>query len=203
MHKHAYSNEANGHNFTHIQFGDGDGWELTSYQFLEGLLPFAMPQLYFGDISRESSYYMLITECVPYAPRGSTANGYMVDWRQFPVGQVLPKSGKYQDDRMIDSHLYYYALLKAMARMAAADKRGVFDGVFGPCPPATTIAKIAAPPDSKSRRRMMKDVCLQRIDDLTMFALDYAPKLFKLDRAFLERVKVTMHPVTSLAHIPK
>jgi hypothetical protein len=29
-----------------------------------------MPRLYFCDISRASSYYMLITECVPYASRG-------------------------------------------------------------------------------------------------------------------------------------
>ena len=64
---------------------------------------------------------------MPYAPRGRTEDGYRLDWRRFGVGEVLPKSGKYQDDRIVDAHLFYYALLRAMARMAAADKRGRFD----------------------------------------------------------------------------
>ena len=41
-------------------------------------------------------------------------------------------SGKYQDDRIVDAHLYYYALFRSMAQMAAADKQGRFDPVFGP-----------------------------------------------------------------------
>ena len=78
------------------------------YQFLEGSLPLRIPQLYFADLSRESSFYLLVTECVPYAPRGRTEDGYLLDWRRFGVGEVLPKSGKYQDDRIVDAHLYYY-----------------------------------------------------------------------------------------------
>ena len=52
---------------------------------------------------------------------------------------MLPKSGKYQDDRIVDAHLYYYALLRAMARMAAADKRGKYDRALAQFPGAGQV----------------------------------------------------------------
>ena len=33
-------------------------------QHMEGLLPVRIPRHYFGDISRASSFYLLVTECV-------------------------------------------------------------------------------------------------------------------------------------------
>ena len=64
-----------------VQLGDGDGLELVAYQQLEGLLPVKIPRHYFGDLCRSSAFYILVTECIEYAPRGSTADGFILDWR--------------------------------------------------------------------------------------------------------------------------
>ena len=70
------------------------GLELSTYQFLEGLLPMPIPQFYFGDISRASSNYLLITECVPFAARGPTTASTLLDWRdtppKAPSGRIEP-----------------------------------------------------------------------------------------------------------------
>ena len=55
-------------------------------------------------------------------------------------------------DRIVDAHLYYFALMRAMARMAAGDALGVYDehiAVFQ----GTLSAKPAA--DTKSRRELL------------------------------------------------
>ena len=174
-----------------VQFGDGDGLELSAYQYLEGVLPVAMPRYYFADISRHSSYYLLLTECVPYAPRGRTEDGYRLDWRRFGVGEVLPKSGKYQDDRIVDAHLFYYALLRAMARMAAADKRGRFDEALARFPGGGNMPRRSVI-DTKARRAAHVKASNDRFGRAIMFAVDYAPTLFGptlADRAYLERVQ--------------
>jgi len=187
-----------------VQFGDGDGLELTAYQHMEGLLPVRIPRHYFGDISRASSFYLLVTECVPYGPRGDTSKGFQLDWKAFEPGELLPKSGKYQDDRIIDSHLYYYALLRAMARMAAADKRGAFDEIFGPSVAwwrdTSGVAHggmgggvVAA--DTRSRRAALKARAVSLMDVLVDFGANWAPKLFASFsaplgiRATLERIR--------------
>ena len=64
------------------KLGDGDGRELSVYVLAEDLMPVRIPRLYFGDLNRETSNYVLITECIEYG--------------QDPI---LPKCGKYQDDR--------------------------------------------------------------------------------------------------------
>ena len=155
-----------------VQFGDGDGIEISSYQYLEGCLPVKMPKLYYADISRQSSYYLLITECVPYANRGKTEDGYKLDWRDFDVGEVLPKSGKYQDDRIVDAHLYYYALLRAMARIAAADKRGKLDKALSQFPGGGVMKGPTGGTviDNKTRRQMLADRAKSMFDDTIMFA---------------------------------
>ena len=170
-----------------VTYGDGDGLELMAYQWLAADLPVQTPQLYFADLSRKSSYYLLITECVQYAPRGSTADGYILDWRDLSIGQIMPKSGKYQDDRIADAHLYYYALLKAMARMAAADKIGRFDRVLGP----NTYTGKGVNRDSKVRRQLQADRAASQFDSLISFVLDYAPALFGglADRTWLQQAK--------------
>ena len=63
-------------------------------------------QLYFADLCRASSNYILITECVQFAPRGPTTKDTILDWRDHPPRALLPKVGKYQDDRLKDAHLY-------------------------------------------------------------------------------------------------
>lgn len=47
-------------------YGDGDGLELSTYVFLEHLLPCRIPKYYYADMNRESTNYLLITEKIPY-----------------------------------------------------------------------------------------------------------------------------------------
>ena len=68
---------------------------------------------------------------------------------------ILPKSGKYQDDTLVDAHLYYVALFKAMARLAAADRRGAFDEhirAFGGAPGVFSAPRAA--PDTAGRSHL-------------------------------------------------
>jgi|EP00966_Prymnesium_polylepis_P191976 hypothetical protein len=77
-----------------------------------------------------------------------------------------------------------------MARMAAADKRGKFDSVFGPF--SGVIDPRMLPPDSKARRKSLVDRAEREFDSLIRFVMDYAPKLHGpelANRAFLERTK--------------
>jgi len=133
---------------------------------------------------------------VPYAPRGRTEDGYLLDWRRFGVGEVLPKSGKYQDDRIVDAHLYYYALFRAMARVAAADKRGCFDHHLGRQgdggPPARSAMGQPLPADTRARRAALVSRNSQMFGSLKEFVLEYAPGLFGgeiADAAYLDRLK--------------
>lgn len=159
-----------------VMYGDGDGLELSTYQFLEGLLPVRIPKFYFGDISRESSMYWLITECVPFSPRPPTTASTKLDWRDTPVGQLLPKSGKYQDDRLADSHLYYCALMRAMAKIAAADKRGVFDEHIDVFHNRGVVA--VAQKDTETRRSMLTRRAADAADKLIEFITKCAYNLF-------------------------
>lgn len=100
-------------------FGDPDGAELSVYQFLAHLLPFKIPKLYFCDIARPTTNYIIITEQVLFSPKGHNCAPY----------EIYPAIGKYQDFDLKNPVQPYYALMRAMARMAAWDKQGRFEGV--------------------------------------------------------------------------
>lgn len=100
-------------------FGDPDGAEISSYQFLSHLLPFRIPKLYFADIARSTTNYILITEKIAFMPKGTECKPY----------EIHPSTGKCQDFDLKDPVKPYYALFRAMARMAAWDKQRRFDGV--------------------------------------------------------------------------
>merc|ERR1719188_1615403 len=51
-------------------FADFDGADMLAQHFLLHLLPFKSPKLYFCDISRKTSNYILITERVMFSPKG-------------------------------------------------------------------------------------------------------------------------------------
>ena len=168
------------------QFGDGDGRELSVYMFLEDLLPVRIPKLYFCDLSRETTNYVLITECIPYGEGCDTPPASPAS-----PGLILPKCGKYQDDRLPNAHEYYFALMRGFARIAAADKRGRYDeaascfdgGVYGGGKP---------PADTAARRDFMARHAASNFDSLIEFATVVAPRLFPpalSDPAFLRRAK--------------
>jgi len=100
-------------------FGDPDGGEISAYQFLTYLLPFRTPKMYFADIARSTTNYIIITEKIPFSKKGTQCQPY----------EIHPTVGKYQDYEMKDPASPYYALMRAMARFAAWDKQGRFESV--------------------------------------------------------------------------
>ena len=78
----------------------------------------------FADISRETTNYILVTECIPFPPRDRLGEAFG------PLA-ILPKLGKFQDTLLPDAAEYYYALVRTMARLGAADKRGELDVFLG------------------------------------------------------------------------
>ena len=129
-------------------YGDGDGRELSVYVLAEDLLPVCIPRLYFADLCRETSNYILITECIEYGH-----------------GKILSKCGKYQDSRVKDVHEYYYALMKALARVAAADKQGAFEEVISSFVSGTTVRRSL--PDNKARRLASQEWTTKMLDALS------------------------------------
>merc|ERR550532_1901911 len=51
---------------------DYEAQETTIYRFLGPIFPFRIPKYYFGDICRENTNYILITEKIGYPKKGST-----------------------------------------------------------------------------------------------------------------------------------
>jgi len=91
--------------------------EINAYRLLEGSLPFRVPKYYFGDVSNETTNFILITEQTPFADP---------DGRR-PLAP-LEVEGPY--DKCMDWALrgevseYYYALVRAGGRMAGCYKAG-------------------------------------------------------------------------------
>ena len=165
-----------------VAWGDLDASELSIYQFYEGLLPVRIPKLYFADICRETTNYILITEAIDYPPRSRSGEA-------FAPYAILPKCGKYQDDSLGPQAAdYYYTLLRACARVGAADKCGRFDSVVG----AYVWRKPVGAADSESRRRMMTSVASTQADSLIEFVSVVATGLFPPSQRalpFLHEVK--------------
>lgn len=100
-------------------FGDPDGAEVSVYTFLAYLLPFRIPKPYYADIARATTNYLIVTEKINFAPKKKKCSPY----------EIHPACGKYQDYDLVDPVQPYYALMRAMARMAAWDHQGRFDRV--------------------------------------------------------------------------
>ena len=179
-------------------------------------------QLYFADLSRETTNYVLVTECIPYGgvdPRSGL--------------QLMPKCGKYQDDRLgAAAAEYYYALMVAFARIAAADKQvsrgasaaptpgwcalapraradrgrpplpqGRFEAVMDSFVASGSGGPAASPlPDTPARRQMAQGWAATQLDALDEFATVVAPNLFP--RELCERCTVHRRPRTPAALPP-
>merc|ERR550537_1130955 len=80
------------------------------------MCPFKVPKMYFADISAKSTSFILITEQVKFAEKGTT---------EFKPGDIEPSFLKYADFEMIDGGpMYYMASCKALGIMAAYHKTG-------------------------------------------------------------------------------
>eukprot|EP00930_Biecheleria_cincta_P022699 TRINITY_DN16543_c0_g1_i1.p1 TRINITY_DN16543_c0_g1~~TRINITY_DN16543_c0_g1_i1.p1 ORF type:complete len:655 (+),score=120.22 TRINITY_DN16543_c0_g1_i1:34-1998(+) len=97
-----------------------DFFEINTYRLAETTLPMKTPKFYFGDISPESSNYILITERVPFVDMDGRKKG--CELKPFEI------EGPY--DKCKDWELrgsakeYYTIIMQASAKIAAADKSG-------------------------------------------------------------------------------
>lgn len=74
---------------------DCDGKEISFYQFLGHACPFEVPVLYFADLDRASTDYVLITERFAFPPADTIANKFMMGHR----GELEPAPPRAETDR--------------------------------------------------------------------------------------------------------
>lgn len=107
--------------------GDMEYQECTIYHFLGHILPFQTPKFYFADICRSNTNYILITEKILFGGSADYFGGKHK--KTFEKYEVLPVAEKYFDFERPPKQRYemYYAIMRAMARMAAWDHNKHFD----------------------------------------------------------------------------
>jgi len=105
-------------------------YELNSSRLLEATLPVKIPKYYFGDISNETSNWILITESIAF--KDPKPLDFAGTTRGAPKEQLQPFEIEGPYDKCMDWCLrgdpkeYYMALVHCGARMAGLGKAGIF-----------------------------------------------------------------------------
>lgn len=99
-----------------------DFHEINTYRLMESSLPVKTPKYYYGDISPETSNFILITARIPYAEVGSAEVGKM----KMEPYQIEGPYDKCKDVYQLRGPAfdYYRLLVEASAKIAARDKAG-------------------------------------------------------------------------------
>eukprot|EP00930_Biecheleria_cincta_P055349 TRINITY_DN41675_c0_g1_i1.p1 TRINITY_DN41675_c0_g1~~TRINITY_DN41675_c0_g1_i1.p1 ORF type:complete len:570 (+),score=136.51 TRINITY_DN41675_c0_g1_i1:89-1798(+) len=85
--------------------------------WLNTFVPFKVPKMYFCDINKDSTNFILITEQIKFAKLGEKT--------EFGPGDIEPAYNKYSDFEMRDGGpMYYLAACKNLGKMAAYHKTG-------------------------------------------------------------------------------
>lgn len=116
--------------------GDCDGREVSVYQFLgqANVLPFETPKLYFADLDRESTDYVLVTERYVFPPSDLEVMLDPTNRKELTApepGTVLPHRDKFRDRYdpcpwPLRLEHYYGALMRAQGRLGGVADRGDF-----------------------------------------------------------------------------
>lgn len=130
-------------------YGDADGPEIAVQMLLAHLFPFRTAKFYFGEVCRETTNFILISETIPFSKRGRVENGKIVEQIDYEPYQILPVPGKYQDFLLSDPAEYYCCLFRTMGQLAAWDKQGRYDDYFGPAPSYTEAEFLKATSDQR------------------------------------------------------
>lgn len=105
-------------------------YELNSSRLLEATLPVKIPRYYFGDISNETSNFILITESINF--KDSQRLDFEGKTRGAPKERLQPFEIEGPYDKCMDWCLrgepkeYYMALVRCGAKMAGLGKAGAF-----------------------------------------------------------------------------
>ncbi|CAJ1362070.1 unnamed protein product [Effrenium voratum] len=177
-------------------YGDMDSAELLTSICCEHLFPFRIPKLYFADINRDTTNYVLIVERIPFAQRGKVVNGKVEKKPRRPF-EILPVCGKYQDYLLEDAASIYFALFREMAHLVAWDHQGRYDSFFGPMMKYTEQEFLEAQikvrkPNKAKRFEVLSNGCTTFLEKGIDFALNVAPQIFTAagkDKDKLSRMK--------------
>ncbi|CAE7694574.1 FNTB [Symbiodinium sp. CCMP2592] len=178
-------------------YQDMDSAELLTSICCEHLFPFRIPKLYFADINRETTNYVLIVERIPFGRRGKVVKGKVTEKIERKPFEILPVCGKYQDYLLEDAPSIYYALFREMAHLAAWDHQGRYDSFLGPMQKYTEqeyldqVIRVRKPQKQK-KFEVLQGGCRSMIEKGIDFALNVASQIFTAsgrDKAKLEKMK--------------
>merc|ERR1719189_2332752 len=85
-----------------INLQPGDLAEIDAYRLMEAKLPFPIPKFYFGDISNQSTNFILITELINYGSKTKQKS-------DFKAMEAEPAYEKFFDDEQFTDASEYYA----------------------------------------------------------------------------------------------
>lgn len=184
-------------------YNDMDSLELLTSICCEHLFPFRIPKLYFADINRDTTNYVLIVERIPFGKRGKIVNGKVEKVPRKPF-EILPVCGKYQDYLLEDAASVYYALFREMAHLAAWDHQGRYDSFFGPMQKYTEeefLEKhIKTRKKQKSKRKeVLKGGCATVLEKGIDFAVNVAPQIFTAAGKNKEKLQKMKEEIVSIA----
>eukprot|EP00931_Biecheleriopsis_adriatica_P007558 TRINITY_DN108830_c0_g1_i1.p1 TRINITY_DN108830_c0_g1~~TRINITY_DN108830_c0_g1_i1.p1 ORF type:complete len:579 (+),score=148.04 TRINITY_DN108830_c0_g1_i1:43-1779(+) len=94
--------------------------EVDSYRLLESSLPFPMPRYYFGDISNESTNFILITELIAFGDKAKK----LEDYKPLEIEPAYDKFLDFEQFKPYDAFEYYKLMTQSNAKMAAWYKIG-------------------------------------------------------------------------------
>uniref|UniRef100_A0A7S4UBR7 Aminoglycoside phosphotransferase domain-containing protein n=1 Tax=Alexandrium monilatum TaxID=311494 RepID=A0A7S4UBR7_9DINO len=163
-------------------YSDADSGELQAYIFMEHLFPFRIPKLYYCDINRKTTNYVIITERLAFGKRGKVKDGKITEKIERPPFTLWPVCGKYQDFLLEDPLAIYLTLFRAMAKLAAWDQLGHYNSFLGPMPKYDEEGYLAQFPMGRKQKakrfELLSSACGTMIDQGIEFATKVAPWAF-------------------------
>ncbi|CAL1161109.1 unnamed protein product [Cladocopium goreaui] len=96
-----------------------DFCEINTYRLAETKLPTQTPKFYYGDISNETTNYIIITERVPFVGMGGRKKAHL---KPYEVEGPYDKCKDYE--LRGDPKEYYSLIMEVSGRIAGADKSG-------------------------------------------------------------------------------
>lgn len=163
-------------------YADMDSAELLTSMCCEHLFPFRIPKLYFCDINRDTTNYMLIVERIPFGRRGQIRDGRVVEKIERKPYEILPVCGKYQDYLLEDPAKIYFCLFRTMAHLAAWDQMGRYDDFLGAMPKYTSEGFLQFSGQRKAARKQLAQNAAKAAELLVNqaedFAMNIAPQIF-------------------------
>lgn len=175
-------------------FNDIDGGEIRANHDLARHFPFRTAKFYFGDICRETSDWILITERIPFGKRGTFEMGKCLEDNNKPY-ELYPVCGKYQDWLLPNPAEFYCCIFRTIGRMGAWDKLGAYDFFFGPSATYDEGAYLMMSqrkPMPKTMPAKIKETVEKMFDQGIDFIMNTIPTIASkeiLDKAKLTKVK--------------